>query len=221
MRFDNQAEADAYVKGDRSDLPLHRMFVNETRKRPDNVRLIKAYTDGSTTVSRNRNRKAGYGVYWAASNWPNDDLVDECGRVPGQPQTNNRGELMAILRAIQRCPDDEAWLCIFTDSMYCIHALCYWQANWCQNNWMRDNDEPVKNRDLIRRIKFEMLKRRYLPEIRYVESHTGNVANDRADKLAKKGARMPDQRHEEVEPPLSDDEEYEDNIHRDRKRRYR
>ena len=53
------------------------------------------YTDGSCLGNGRSGAKAGYGVYFGR-----DDARNEWKRVTG-PQTNNRGELMGVIRALE------------------------------------------------------------------------------------------------------------------------
>ena len=86
------------------------------------VRTIEVYTDGASSSNGRATAAAGWGVYWPESKDPTSDQVNlnESRRLPGPLQTNNRAELMAIIRAVQLCPDPHAQLVIYTDSQYCI-----------------------------------------------------------------------------------------------------
>lgn len=88
----------------------------------DTVRTIEVYTDGASSSNGKINAQAGWGVYWPESEDTKSDLHgrNESGRLPGAEQTNNRAELMGIIRAIQLCPDPSAQLIIYSDSQYSI-----------------------------------------------------------------------------------------------------
>lgn len=94
------------------------LVVTENSK----VRTVEVYTDGASSSNGKSNAQAGWGVYWPESENPASDLFgrNESGRLPGAVQTNNRGELMGIIRAIQLCPDPTAQLIIYSDSQYSI-----------------------------------------------------------------------------------------------------
>lgn len=174
---------------------------------PDGVRVIPVYTDGAASANgKGARAKAGWGVYF-----PDYNYLSESCRLDGSEQTNNRAELMAIIRAIQLNPDPKAQLHIFTDSQYSINCLTDWQFKWRRNNWKRGKDEDVKNKDLIRLCEFEIRKCAHRPIITYVKGHSSNKGNKEADRLAVIGAAMPSipqpdwKNHE---PPPSDDEDY-------------
>lgn len=170
------------------------------------VRVIEVYTDGAASANgKGARAKAGWGVYF-----PEFDHISESCRLDGSEQTNNRAELMAIIRAIQLNPDPKAQLHIFTDSQYSINCLTDWQFKWRRNKWKRGANEDVKNKDLIRLCEFEIRKCAHRPIISYVKGHSSNKGNREADRLAVLGAAMPSIPSTEWknhEPPPSDDEE--------------
>lgn len=51
-------------------------------------------------------------------------------RLPGQLQTNNRAELLAIIRALETCPFPQLPLEIRTDSQYSIACTSSIEALW-------------------------------------------------------------------------------------------
>lgn len=71
--------------------------------------------------ARNKGRKlpthAGYGIYGGL-----DSPLNTAEQVPGA-QTNNRGEVFAILRLLQIVFEDQT-LHIFSDSEYAIETIC-------------------------------------------------------------------------------------------------
>jgi ribonuclease HI len=92
----------------------------------EQARIIEVYTDGASSSNGKITAAAGWGVYWPENGDPKSDLyqLNESSRLPGELQTNNRAELMGIIRAIQLCPDPSAQLKIYTDSQYCINGAC-------------------------------------------------------------------------------------------------
>ncbi|UZJ56462.1 hypothetical protein CBS101457_005782 [Exobasidium rhododendri] len=157
------------------------------------VRIIEAYTDGAASDNGKLLGSAGWGVYWPESDDPKSDLYgkNESEKLPGELQTNNRAELMGIIRAVQLCPDADAQLIIYTDSQYCINAINLWQRNWRRQNWRTSKDEPVLNKDLIRLLERELRNRKLRPTLVKVKGHSSNKGNRKADQLAVKGAKKP------------------------------
>lgn len=150
---------------------------------------VTVYCDGAATGNGKAGASAGWGV-WFADEGPLSQL-NESRRLPGTVQTNNRGELMAIIRAVQLAPPD-CELTIHTDSQYSLQAIGTWQHGWRAKKWTRPNGEKVQNKDLIRRLERELRARKTRPTLRYVKGHAGIYGNEMADRLATQGASLPD-----------------------------
>ncbi|OHE96192.1 hypothetical protein CORC01_08569 [Colletotrichum orchidophilum] len=149
--------------------------------------LPQIYTDGSSLDNGKSYAKSGVGVYFG----PNDPRnVSE--RLEGNPQTNQRAELTAILRALEATSvtqDVQIW----TDSKYSINCVTTYYKRWETNNW-KTQGEDVKNQDLIKAIR-EHLSRRdaagTITSINWCKGHSNNPGNEAADELAVAGARKP------------------------------
>lgn len=174
------------------------------------VRIIEVFTDGASSSNGQAAARAGWGVHFPEGVADKDsDLhgLEESARLPGKQQTNNRAELMAIIRAIQLCPDPDAQLHIYSDSKYCIQAMDEWVTGWRKKRWMRSQNEPVKNRDMIRLLDKLLRERRRRPRLIYVKGHSKNEGNNEADRLAVAGAKLPDvpeDQCKDLEPEASD-----------------
>ena len=155
-------------------------------------KIINVYTDGSALGNGKRGGRAGIGVYFGEMDKRN---VSE--RLEGKEQTNNRGELTAIKRALQILSKDSSKDCainIYTDSQYSIKALTVWIHKWKANGFKTSTKKDVKNRDLLEEINaliplFSNLK------LHYIKAHTNHtdvhsIGNKNADELANKGALL-------------------------------
>jgi len=135
-----------------------------------NPEFIDIYTDGSGLYPGTDYASAGAGVYI-----PSRD-VRISRKVPGNPQTNNRAELFAVILALkwihQHCDSDERYA-IYTDSTYVQNGLVY----------------DVKTHLEL----WDELKMLIRPGIvfRKVKGHSGNPFNDEADRLANCAAKKP------------------------------
>ena len=104
--------------------------------------------------------------------------------------TNNRMELMAAIKALEYCFEQEKeqpslkLIRIFTDSVYVKEGITVWINNWEKNNWKTADKKNVKNVDLWKRLK-ELVKSNQV-EWNWVKGHSEDPMNDLADKLAKK-----------------------------------
>ena len=141
------------------------------------------YTDGSC-VGRNGHRKAGWAVVDGSKGSMAESSRSWYGQVPGA-QTNNRGELSALLYACKlgaqhgRCT-------ICTDSQYAIDCVKKYCPLWKRNGWVTVKGQPVKNRDLIEPL-WDVVRDSSVV-LRHVHAHAGNVLNERADMFAKHAA---------------------------------
>ncbi|BEI85291.1 hypothetical protein CcaverHIS002_0506920 [Cutaneotrichosporon cavernicola] len=152
----------------------------------DPPRLV-VYTDGSGLANGTKRAVAGAGVYWGEGEAEKYNLSE---RVPGKLQTNNRGELLSIIRALEECPFPQLTLEIRTDSQYSIQAMTLYLPNWIRNGW-RTQSGPVKNADMIRHLLVLLRRRAAAVRFKHVRGHSGHAGNDCADELARKGAIMP------------------------------
>ena len=111
-------------------------------------------------------------------------------RLQGEPQTNQRAELTAILRALEIAGNNQG-LKIFSDSKYSIQCVTEWYANWEKNGW-QTRDGPVKNTDLVMAVRKRINardKKGVRTVFEWVKGHATNTGNVAADQLAVQGAR--------------------------------
>ncbi|KAF9572475.1 hypothetical protein EC968_009861 [Mortierella alpina] len=145
------------------------------------------YTDGSSLGNGKMGSQAGLGVFFGVNDPRN---VSE--RLGGEPQTNQRAELMAVYRALQVCGSDTAPVEIRTDSMYTVNIVTKWAEGWIKNNWRRSDGEKVMNRDIIEPLIAKIKSRPGPIKWVHVKAHVGTFGNEMADKLANAGAIMPE-----------------------------
>lgn len=69
--------------------------------------------------------------------------------------TNQRGELLALLKALDfAMQSNEEDVLVVTDSEYIFNAMNKrWFANWHAKGWRTASDEPVKNKDIWLEVK--------------------------------------------------------------------
>ncbi|PHH55194.1 Ribonuclease H [Ceratocystis fimbriata CBS 114723] len=150
--------------------------------------FVHVYTDGSSRGNGRVGAAAGVGVFFGYNDPKN---VSE--RLAGEPQTNQRAELTAILFALQRVPHNQKIL-IITDSQYSIKCATVWAAGWKRKNWMTAGGEEVKNQDLVKSIIHEISLREQaggLTSFKWVKGHSDSPGNQAADRLAVNGSNMP------------------------------
>ncbi|KAI0365993.1 ribonuclease H-like protein [Pilatotrama ljubarskyi] len=147
------------------------------------------YSDGACRGNGRAGAVAGIGVWWGK-----DDMRNISERCPGD-QTNNRAELIAIIRVLETAPSDKRPLVIKTDSQYSISSLTNWLPNWKRSGWRSASGRPVLNVLLIKYADALLEERRELVKqsVEFVKvlGHSGEEGNDGADRLANLGATMP------------------------------
>ncbi len=98
--------------------------------------------------------------------------------------TNNRMELMAVIRGLEalkrRCAVD-----VTTDSQYVKNGITQWIHNWKRNGWRTAARKPVKNDDLWRQLDEAVAG--HDVSWHWVKGHSGHPENERADALANRG----------------------------------
>ena len=84
--------------------------------------------------------------------------------------TNNRMELLAPIKALQRNDKDEQ-IEIYTDSQYVKLGITEWINKWIVNNWKTSKKEDVKNKDLW--IELYDLNKSLNVKWNWVKAHAG------------------------------------------------
>ena len=98
--------------------------------------------------------------------------------------TNNRMELRAAIEALSALKDT-CHVDLTTDSTYVRDGVMRWMEKWEQNGWRTAAGKPVKNQDLWRALKEQVLRHRVTWH--WVKGHSGHPENELADALANKG----------------------------------
>lgn len=139
--------------------------------------IITIYTDGACSGN------PGPGG-WGALIMADDDRIELYG---GEANTtNNRMEMTAVIEALL-ATGDASDVTIITDSQYVKNGITSWIEGWKRKGWKTAAGKPVKNQDLWRRL--DDLTQNRLIDWRWVKGHAGEPGNERADALARKGAR--------------------------------
>ena len=143
------------------------------------------YTDGSCTNNGETNARAGSGICLGENDDRNTSL-----RVPGLDQSNQTGELYAILHTLHTFPPDQA-LEIKTDSMYAILGLTKNLEKWEDQGWMYS-----KHANLFKSITAWVRFQSNTTKMTWVKGHSSIRGNDEADKLAREGTNKDPPQHE-------------------------
>ncbi|GAA4349839.1 ribonuclease H family protein [Angustibacter luteus] len=151
----------------------------QQREPATDVQQYEVAVDGSAVGSNPG--FAGWGWYLGPDCWA-------AGSPEGGVDTNNRMELMALLRFLRATahrPDDR--VTIFLDSQYALQCTTTWCRGWARNGWKTKDRQDVKNVDLIKPV-VELLATRSATELVWTKAHVGHVLNEGADTAARGAA---------------------------------
>ena len=143
---------------------------------------VNVYIDGSCVNNGKDNAKAGYGVYFGENDERND-----YGRVLGK-QSNNTGELNAIIRAIEILNDENRIINIYTDSEYVIKCAGSYTKKLEKNNWITSTGKVPPNIELLKKLHSLITNKKNI-KIFHIKAHTNlqdehSIGNYNADRLA-------------------------------------
>jgi ribonuclease HI len=137
--------------------------------------LVVIYADGAC---KGNPGPGGWGA-WISMGGHSKEL---CG---GEPvTTNNRMELMAVIRALQALKR-ACNVKVYTDSVYVQKGMTEWIEGWKKRGWRTADKKPVKNDDLWQEL--DSIAQQHQIEWLWVKGHAGDAGNERADALANQG----------------------------------
>ena len=131
------------------------------------------YTDGS---SRGNPGPGGYGTVLLFG--PHRKEMSEGYR----KTTNNRMELLAVIKGLEALKKEGLEVLIYSDSKYVVDAV---EKGWLWG-WQKKGFKDKKNPDLWRR--FIPLYKKQQVKFQWVKGHAGNPENERCDELAVEAA---------------------------------
>ena len=138
------------------------------------------YTDGACVNNGLENAAAGSGIWYG-----DEDPRNKSARVPLTNQSNQSGELMAILHAVKDNPPNDN-LRIISDSKYAIEGLTKNAENWENRNWA-----GIQNGEIFKCITAWIRSRTGITTLKWTRGHNGTKGNEEADKLAGEGTKLP------------------------------
>lgn len=123
------------------------------------------------------NARCGGGIWFGE-----DDQRNTAFRVPGTDQSNQFGELAAVIVALQKTQHFIP-LEIISDSRYVINGLAKHLRSWEDSGWI-----GVKNANLFQKAAHFLKRRSAVTTFQWVKAHNGDPGNEESDRLAKEGA---------------------------------
>ena len=140
-------------------------MAENNQKRPP----IFLYTDGASSGNPG---PGGYGVVLRCAGREMEMSEGFC------LTTNNRMELLAVIKGLEAIKWHNAEVHVYSDSSYVVNAV---NKGWLAN-WVRKGYAKVKNPDLW--MRFEPLLRRHRVTFHGIKGHAGHPENERCDALA-------------------------------------
>lgn len=154
---------------------LEPAYREQNNTRRDGLLII--WTDGSAENNGLADAKCGLGV------WSENADLRASLRVAGRPQTNNRGEIAAFVKALQMAPKNQT-VCIKTDSTYVLNMMDGGHIKAEDMGWL-----GTPNSDLLQSALYLIRTRTAETYIQKVKAHSGVEGNEKADELAKASLR--------------------------------
>jgi len=92
--------------------------------------------------------------------------------------TNNRMELMAVIKGLEAIKWENAKVEVYSDSSYVVKAV---EEKWL-DNWVATGFKKKKNQDLW--MRFLPLYKKHRVSFHWLKGHAGHPENERCDRLA-------------------------------------
>ena len=136
---------------------------------------VEIFTDGACSGN------PGPGGWGAILRWKGEEKELFGGETE---TTNNRMEMMAVLRALKALTRPCA-IDLYSDSRYVIDGMTKWITGWQKKGWINASKKPVRNADLWH----DLIEAAAPHDIawHWVRGHSEHPENDRADALANRG----------------------------------
>jgi len=131
--------------------------------------MIEIFTDGASSGNPG---PGGYGVILRSGKHYKE--LSEGFR----KTTNNRMELMAVIKGLEAIKTPNQQVMIFSDSKYVIDAI---EKRWV-NGWLQKGFAGKKNKDLW--LRYLDISKQHQVKFTWVRGHNGHPENERCDELA-------------------------------------
>jgi ribonuclease HI len=132
----------------------------------------------SACINNGKDNASSRGGIWYGSDNPRNRAL----KIPGETQSNQTGELAAVILATQNMPHF-CPLEIISDSKYIINSLTEHLPRWEDIGWIQ-----IKNNDMFKKAAFLLKRRSTVTTFKWTKGHQGNLGNEESNRLAKEGA---------------------------------
>jgi ribonuclease HI len=131
--------------------------------------MIEIFTDGASSGNPG---PGGYGVILRSGKYYKE--LSEGFR----KTTNNRMELLAVIKALEALKNPNQTVIIYSDSKYVIDAI---DKKWVYG-WLQKGFKDKKNKDLW--LRYLDISKQHNIKFVWVRGHAGHKENERCDELA-------------------------------------
>jgi ribonuclease HI len=137
--------------------------------------MIEIFTDGASSGNPG---PGGYGVI-LRSGQHYKELSEGFRKT-----TNNRMELLAVIKGLEALKNPNQSVTIYSDSKYVIDAV---EKRWVQG-WLAKGFKDKKNKDLW--LRYLDISKAHSVKFVWVRGHAGHPENERCDELAVAAAKQ-------------------------------
>jgi len=137
--------------------------------------MIELYTDGASSGNPG---PGGYGAILRSGSHYKE--LSEGYR----KTTNNRMELMAVIKGLEALKNPNQSVMIYSDSKYVIDSI---EKKWV-NGWLAKGFKDKKNKDLW--LRYLDVSKQHTIKFTWVRGHNGHPENERCDELAVAAAKQ-------------------------------
>lgn len=143
------------------------------------MKKIKIFTDGSCIIN------PGPGGYGVIIYYNKHKKILSKGYFY---TTNNRMELISAIKGLEyfKIP---CKITLITDSQYLYYGITKWIKQWKKNKWKKKNKKLILNIDLWKKL--DTINTYHKITWKWIKSHSGNLENEKCDKIAYKAALHP------------------------------
>lgn len=111
------------------------------------MKPIIIYTDGACKSNQDELNRGGYGAVL--------EFQGHIREISGfeENTSNNRMELMAVIKALEALKRKDYPVVVYSDSAYIVNCFRQkWYVSWMKNGWKNKKKQDVKNKDLWQRL---------------------------------------------------------------------
>ena len=139
--------------------------------------MIEIFTDGASSGNPG---PGGYGAILRSGKYYKE--LSEGFR----KTTNNRMELLAVIKALEALKKPDQTVIIYSDSKYVIDAI---DKKWVYG-WLQKGFKDKKNKDLW--LRYLDISKQHNIKFVWVRGHAGHKENERCDELAVSASKQKD-----------------------------